>query len=483
MGSSGQDKMSVMKTYQRSWKAAMLLALFVWCGEALAVSDSSSALRYARLYERELGGEKAGLVQDYRALYVLAQNIDKELAEKALNRIGVCEKKAGRLEQARAAWRELVEKFPLSDPVVASARESLKALEWEMDRIFIAGRVMALSRSGKEEDRGSCFVFAGDWGNEPPALTSMDGGFRMGRRAVGQLPDGQSYGLIFAEHASLPLVGADVWVGSGATGMTVSLAAPMGLIGKVVDRFGNPITGTRIRFTGFKLAPTNTLGGEFGITNQLSDFVPLPIDRIIPPVFSGANGIFVIEGVPSRLRYNVTAENPEYRVAVSEVISDQGSRNQGFGQLNVLTNLQISNLFADIIWLRGNPESGSPVGWEELHGRVVVLHYGSAYGEASLRAQYSDEVGGLSRLKELYGDGAVMCMWILPAGEERGEAAQLALGLYSDMPVGGILASNISPLMPHGMTQNVVLGRDGRVVTICSDQQVFSAVKRAAAVQ
>ena len=68
-----------------------------------------------------------------------------------------------------------------------------------------------------------------------------------------------------------------------------------------------------------------------------------------------------------------------------------------------------------------------------------------------MRAQYPEEGGALSRLREFYGPQAVWCLWLLPEGEGRGDAAQLALGLYPEIPVGsGSWAAGLEPWEERG---------------------------------
>lgn len=122
-------------------------------------------------------------------------------------------------------------------------------------------------------------------------------------------------------------------------------------------------------------------------------------------------------------------------------------------------------------WLRGNLENGGALQGEELKGRVVVYHYGSAYVEASLRSLYPGEPGMLTTILKLYGDKGLVIIWVLPEDEGKGEAARMALELYPDLPVavGG-----------EGPARgNNVVGRDGVVSPLCSDQQLFKAVKQA----
>lgn len=442
----------------------MLLTLMACGGWVSAATQPTLALRYAGLYERELAGGTVGLAGEYQALFEEARGRDVELAEKSLYRAGLCQKKAGRPDLARAAWSALVEAFPLSDVIVANARDALKALEWDLDRVPLAGKVGA---------GGRCIVFAGEWGSEPAVLTDNNGCFHVGRRAAGKLPDGRNYGLIYAEHPTLALVGADVWLGTMATGMTVSLEAPLVFTGKVVDHFGSPVAGARVQMTGFKPAPEEKAG--FPVVMGPHYTVPLPVDRLIPPVFSGTGGGFVAAGLPAGLRYELKSENPEYHI----VLDGQGYKSDEEATPvapGSYTRQQLSNVFSTVSWLRGAPETGAPLRWHELAGHVVVFHFGSAYGEASLRSQYPEEAGALARLMELYGDHGLICVWVLPPDEGRGEAARLALGLNPDLPVG---TSAEDTAWKTDIMGNVVLGRDGSVVTICSDQQLFRAVKRA----
>ena len=318
-------------------------------------------------------------------------------------------------------------------------------------------------------------------------MTGANGECKMKRRAAGQLPDGRNYGLVFAEHVSRPLVGAEIWVGNQATGLTVALATPVTLVGWVVDQAGIPVAEARIRITGFK---TSSDSGS-GAVARAEYPVPVPLDRLIPPVYSGAKGTFAIDGLPAGLRYVLTSEKAEYRVVLKEDVAGfRGINSVTFGCSNNLSTSQLSNLFVNIDWLRGNSENGSSFRWEEFKGRTVVFHFGSAYGEASLRAQYPEGGSGLSRLIELYGDAGTMCVWVLPEGEGKGDVAQMALALYPDLPVGVFRREGIqdseSGIQNRDRTLdrsefrgNVVMGRDGRILAICSDQQVFSAAKKA----
>jgi hypothetical protein len=62
-------------------------------------------------------------------------------------------------------------------------------------------------------------------------------------------------------------------------------------------------------------------------------------------------------------------------------------------------------------------------------------------------------------------------LWVLPEEEGKGEAARMALELYPDLPVA------VTQQPPA--RDNIVVGRDGVVLTTCSDQALFKAVKQA----
>ena len=130
--------------------------------------------------------------------------------------------------------------------------------------------------------------------------------------------------------------------------------------------------------------------------------------------------------------------------------------------------------------VRGNTESGEPLKWEDVKGHVVVYHFGSVYVESSLRSQYPGESGILSQMLKLYGDRGLMCIWVLPEGEGKGDAARMALDLCPDLPVGvRVGQEDVMPVSLMSFGGNIVVGRDGLIQTVCSDQQLFKAINKA----
>ena len=595
-----------------------LLFILLFFASLVCASTNPPSLQYARIFERELAGDVAGAVSDYRAFLSTLPPSEPVLAEKLLYRIGVGEHRLGHPETTRQIWRRLVQDYPARDPEVVRTREALKSLERELDRVTISGRVDYARGTGV-----AAAVFAGEWGDEPTILADTNGAFSVERKIAGQTIGGERYCLVFAEHPRLPLVAAEEAKegrsqesgirnsASNRLGVTIQLIPSLTLFGSVVDPMGRPMAGAAIQVMGFK-----------------SD-IPFPFDRLLPPTVSATNGDFSVAGLVPGLRYVLTAVKPGCRMVtaaerdtslpaektgessascgsivlqklgevslrgkivdesgapaqaevaawslppvdreVARVTTDpagrfvfrdlrengvtlkvegdgflsksiiglkpmgqdidvvlrgnglsarnpeKGARSKEAGeQQSVLTfesedhdtlssgrlPFSFMNFPAfpfplppcDFQWLRGNPESGAPVLARDLKGHVVVFHLGSAYVESALRAQYPGESSVLSNIMRLYGDSGVICLWVVPEGEARGDAARMALELYPELPVaslprsgreaGGPGRNEKTPVesiwgVEHG---NIVVGRDGLVRTLCSDQQLFKAVKAA----
>ena len=300
--------------------AWMLLCLMSQVrGEAVPVSQ-----QYAHAYETEMGGgDPTDAVGLYRQILTGTEPTNSALAGKALFRIGMCARKAGKINEARGAWKQLMDTFPADHPLTMRAREELKALERDLDRVTIKGRVV----DEKGQPVPGVYVLAGDWGNVPPALTGDDGRFQVERRVAGRLATGARYCLVFAEHPVLPLVAADIMVEEGgkrAEGehgaasqeasdsvpsvrlqavdpapVEIVLRPPLALSGYVVDPNGRAIRGATVRFTGF--------GGP-------EQDIPLPFGFLLPDSVSDSNGQFRVDGLAMGLRYVTAAEKEGYQL-------------------------------------------------------------------------------------------------------------------------------------------------------------------------
>ena len=567
----------------------MLWAAGGWAGEVLSEGG------YARLVERELSGEVAPVLAEYRALLDRVPQAKPELAQKLLYRIGICEKRLGHSELARQAWRRLIDSSATGDSRAEQARTALKQLEHELDRVVMTGRIIDAPDNYATRQPDNFFIMAGEWGNEPLAMSDSNGVFKLERRQAGRLKDGRRYGYVLVEHPVVARVGGGVWM-EGVEAPVIQLQDALMVTGRVTDANGNAVPGALIRVMGYSLAGTEEIS--------------LPFDNLLPPQFSGTNGEFRVTGLIPGCRYVFTAEKPGFRLVSSmeingsvlsplsaiilkplgeislggrvvdqsgeavqarvsawtlppgehelaRVEADQdgqfvfrdlggalvvlkvdsegciprslpglkpmgqeidvvvrrsaeqgaGSKEQGARSgerggrtpdfFNNLTTRQLNNRLSSLHWLRGNPETGEGVREEDLKGHVVVIHYGSAYVEASLRSQYPGETGVLSRLLKIYGDQGLVILWVLPEEEGKGEASRMAMELYPDLPVGsgewgrgagsaelgagsgerGARSAELGAGSAEDGVGNLVLGRDGRGRSFCSDQQLFKVVK------
>ena len=547
--------------------ACIVVGLLCLMTQALA-DDVPLSRQYASAYETEIGGDPTEAAALYRRLLATAEGTNSALRRKALFRIGACERRVGRSVEAKAAWKQLLGLLPVDDPLVTRTREELKALEREMDRVTLCGRVV--------DERGQpvsgVYVLAGDWGNAPPAITAENGEFRVERRVAGRLATGERYCLVFAEHPVQPRVAVAViveeegrWTAGDANatsqkasfrsvGPQAGAPAPFELVlhpslalsGYVVDPNGRAIKGAAVRVTGFVgYAPD----------------IPLPFSFLFPDSVSDSNGQFRIEGLASGLRYVTAAEKESYQmdrpadvtlwtqqpptpvaleadhrdtggglmpasgvVSVREIVlkregqasideqgilraevnlndpsararledvvrrfdkgvqtrSDiqaEGSREAAFG-LSPPVRFPFDLYPFALRWIRGDSVGDAPLRREDLRGRVVVYHCSSAYVDASLRGQFPGESGTISLLSRVYGRRGVLCVWIVPSSDHSEDAVRLALETQADIPIAIDCDGKMwETLGVTGYGGNVVVGSEGILRGVCSDEQLFRALK------
>lgn len=570
-----------------------LLMMFVVVAMPGFAVTNSPALRYAQLHERELSGDASGALAGYREMLGQVPASDIRLHARIRYRIGVCEQRQGHLEEARRAWRELLASGPGADPLIARTRDNLKLLEHELDRVVVEGKVIDTSDLATLRSLNNTMIVAGEWGDEPFICPDSNGVFRVERKMAGDTGAGARYCLVYAEDPRLPLVGSEVVVEAGdrkpdpsgcPLKKDVSLGPAVPVTGKVVDSHGRPIEKAFVKITGFKAG------------------IPLPFDRIIPPILSSGNGEFLVKGLVPGIRYVLAAEKEGYRMEsemeckallpskpslqnlgvivmqrlgeislAGQVVSETGenieadvaawslppvereiakvstddegrfifydlrenmvevrvtsegclpktvtglkpmgqnidvvirrvkmaggrqqaqalkgkrpttppirlSDNKAWG--NRLITGQVGSLGAilsDLRWIRGDADGGGALHERDMSGSVVVLHYASAYLEAALRMRYPKESGVLTMLQRIYADKRVLCVWVLPEDEEEGEASRMALQLYPDLPIAAWIGKD------REAAGNIVMGRDGKIRTVCSDLQLFKAVKECVA--
>ena len=298
-----------------------------------------------------MAGDAGGALADYREFVQVTPPLEALLTEKVLYRIGMCERRLGHLEATRQAWRKLVQDYPARDAEVVRTREELKALERELDRVMLEGRVEGPGRTA--------FVFAGEWGDEPVVLADTNGHFRVERKVAGQATGGERYCLVYAEHPDLPLVAAEAiveernqeaGVRSQKEQAPLHLLPALSLYGTVIDPLGRPVQGAVIQVTGFKAD------------------IPFPFDRLLPPVVSATNGEFSVTGLVPGLRYGVSAVKPGCRMlTAAERDTAPAGKSDGVSSAScgsiVLQQLGEISLKGTIVDESGTPVEAEVAAW------------------------------------------------------------------------------------------------------------------------
>lgn len=438
----------------RAW-ALVSAAMWLLALPAMA-GPSDLPGRFGRCHEREITGDLAGALAGYRDLLQAAMPSEPLLAEKILYRIGLCERANGRPEAARRAWRQLVEEYPARDPEVVRTRDELKLLEQELDRVEVSGRVAG------EQGLSPAFIHAGEWGDEPVALADTSGVFRVQRKVAGQGSDGRRYSLVFAEHPQLPRVAAALFREAGGvatqqlvrivqsdSGEGLQLVQALSLLGRVVDTLGRPVAGALVEVTAY----------DHGI--------PLPFNRIVPPVVSSPGGDFQVSGLVPGLRYVLTAVKPNCRL-VTPVELDTADGTRGREGVALSCGSIVVRKLGEIS-LRGRimDESGTPVradvaAWSLPPVEREVAHVSSdPDGRFILRDVHENTIA-----IRVAGDGYLprQVTGIKPMGQDV-DIVVRGNGLSGASPVNPARLRETAPLFePEGVDE----GAAGLVVTLPS---------------
>jgi hypothetical protein len=131
-------------------------------------------------------------------------------------------------------------------------------------------------------------------------------------------------------------------------------------------------------------------------------------------------------------------------------------------------------------WVRGHPVSGAAPRDEELRGRVVVYHFGSAFSESPASDESGPDASALQVWSRLFARESVICVWILPTGEDTEDATRTALAAAPD----ALLAvdqdgATYRAFGARETSGNTVVDGAGRVWAAgCRDEEVFRAVKQ-----
>jgi hypothetical protein len=510
------------------------LFLLAWVLLALQASAESPPLfqRYALAREIELGkGSIGDAVNLYREILPEAVATDPALAAQVLFRIGSCEQERGRVAEARQAWRQLIETYPSGHPLVARAREATKELERAVGRVAMRGR--AVDALG--QPLSGVFVMVGDWGNAPPLITGTNGTFQADRQMAGRLVSGERYGLVYAEHPVQPLALAAVWRESISPPSDLCLRPVVSLAGYVVDPRGRPVAGATLRVTGFadgvgevpipigRFSPAvqSDTNGQFrlsGLVEGLRYSVTAEkdgyrmgrpsVERLavkpnggmgtgVAPVGGASPGgrvVFISELVLSPvgqiavdeaglLRAEVNLNDPAERARLEEALASfdpekKSDRGPGLAAGAPSNRFPYAEFPFSLRWLRGDPAAGLPLTANDLRGHTVVYHFSPAYLDASLKRQFPDEPVFISQIARLFSRQGVICLWIVPAGDDVEDAARLALETCVDLPIAVDRDGAMGKVLGvRGYGGNVVVDRDGLMRTVCPDQQLFKVLK------
>ncbi len=275
------------------------------CVAYAALADTGPEARFGAAYELEMQGRFAEALAQYQILLDSAGLGQGALSSRILYRMGACEKQAGRMDAARRVWQDLLRSLPANEPMALRVREALKQLERETERVRVGIRMVARASEKLEPAPvGRAWVLVGEWGNEPPVVADGEGRIRAERRGAGQLADGRPYVLVYAEHPERPQAAVAVIARDRAdTDSEMELKTLFGMTGRVQDRDGAPVEGARVRALG--LLATGGRGGA-------GEWVPVPVDHLIPPVLTDSNGMFAVTGLIPGIRYTFVAERAGY---------------------------------------------------------------------------------------------------------------------------------------------------------------------------
>lgn len=298
-----------------------LLLLSLRTLPALAAEPAPEA-RFAAAFELELQGRFTEAFAEYQALMGVSRFDATGLSGRLLYRMAVCEKHSGRPDEARRLWQDLLRGLPPEHPMAPRVREAVKQLERESERVRVRARIVAASAGAvPPAPVPRAWVLVGEWGNEPPVLADGEGRIRVDRRGAGQLSDGRPYVLVFAEHpektqAAVVVVADDREEDAG----DVQLKATFAMTGRVKTRDGMPVEGARIRVLGL-LGAGSRGGGPV-------EWVPVPFDHLMPPVYSGSNGVFASTGLIPGVRYTLIAEKEGF-ILTKALVLDAGPVAEG----------------------------------------------------------------------------------------------------------------------------------------------------------
>ena len=129
---------------------AIAMLLLVIAAATPASAESASVLLQEGLYAEEIEGDLDAAIKIYEKIVAQAEQT-QQAAAMAMYRIGMCRLKKGDKTQAAGQFRQLVEKFPGQEALVAKARQQIAKIKPEAVAHFgpVIERVISSEDSGK----------------------------------------------------------------------------------------------------------------------------------------------------------------------------------------------------------------------------------------------------------------------------------------------------------------------------------------------
>lgn len=306
------------------WAICVPLFLVLLCGVPALSAELPLEARFASAFELELQGRFTEALAEYQVLLGAAGTNAAGISGRLRYRMAVCEKSSGRPDAARRLWQDLMRGLPPEHPMAPRVREAVKQLERESERVRVRARIVARHAVAlPPAPVPRAWVLVGEWGNEPPVLADGEGRIQADRRGAGQLSDGRPYVLVFAEHPEKAQAAVVVVLDDRAGGDgPIELKATFAMTGRALTRDGTPVEGARIRVLGL-LGAGRRDGG-------LGEWVPVPFDHLMPPVYSGSNGVFAATGLIPGIRYTLIAEKEGF-ILEKALVLDAGPEAEGGG--------------------------------------------------------------------------------------------------------------------------------------------------------
>ncbi len=179
-----------------------------------------------------------------------------------------------------------------------------------------------------------------------------------------------------------------------------------------------------------------------------------------------------------RGRLHDPASQVELETVLAGLVSETAPFSPGTARRGTATGTPVPAL--RVRWIRGHPVSGVAPRDDELRGRVAVYHFGSAFSEPPVRGETARDLSALQVWSRLFARDSVLCLWILPTGEDTEEAIRAALTAAPDAMIAVDLSGETYRAFGARETAgNTVADGEGRVwAPDCRDEQVFRAVRQ-----